>query len=433
MRLVRQLLRSRLAWNATARSGLNAANRLLPLLILPFLARVLGPESWGVVAIAQSIALYGIVLIQYGFELSGTRAVSRHRDGAPGEQAELVSGVWTTQLLLAALVVLVGLIVGQIAAPSSPQTLLWATIAYSIMQGLIPTWYFLGREQMHAVALLGIAGKALATVAILLLVRDQSDTWIVLACYAAGALIPTIASYWLMMREVPGFRFAPGLFGRTLGMGVQLFVLRVSELMRGGGDAFLLGLFVAPAQVALYVAGEKLCRGLAWLVVPISQALLPRHSYLITTNRDKAQGLAGVALIFFAAIGLGLAVVLALLGPFLVELVFGPGYEGAASVVRVMAFLIPLILVNWALINQWLVPHGLDRPLLLITLSAVALEIVMVIKAVPAFGIIGMALTMVIADAYITLGLIFAVRRNGLRLFDFPLMAAYVRSTLRGQ
>ena len=47
---------------------------------IPFLARVLGADGWGLVAGAQALAIYGIVTVEYGFELAGTRAVARDRE-----------------------------------------------------------------------------------------------------------------------------------------------------------------------------------------------------------------------------------------------------------------------------------------------------------------------------------------------------------------
>lgn len=52
-----RLLRGRTAQNLLALYGVQFANYLLPLLTLPYLARVLGPESWGALAVAQSFVL----------------------------------------------------------------------------------------------------------------------------------------------------------------------------------------------------------------------------------------------------------------------------------------------------------------------------------------------------------------------------------------
>jgi PST family polysaccharide transporter len=68
------LTRLRLVRNILALYGVRAVDQLLPLMVLPYLARTLGPANWGVFAIAQAFAIYGIVTVEYGFNFSGTRA-----------------------------------------------------------------------------------------------------------------------------------------------------------------------------------------------------------------------------------------------------------------------------------------------------------------------------------------------------------------------
>jgi len=53
---VSQVLKGRTAQNLLALYGVQFANYLLPLLTLPYLARVLGPSGFGVLAVGQSLA-----------------------------------------------------------------------------------------------------------------------------------------------------------------------------------------------------------------------------------------------------------------------------------------------------------------------------------------------------------------------------------------
>ena len=87
-----RLSRTRLARNIFALYVVRAANQLLPLIVIPYLARVLGPSGWGLVAFAQAFAMYGIITVEYGFEFSGTRAVARDR-GQASRMSELVAGI----------------------------------------------------------------------------------------------------------------------------------------------------------------------------------------------------------------------------------------------------------------------------------------------------------------------------------------------------
>src|SRR5512134_3862244 len=88
--------------NALSLYGVQAAEMLLPLIAVPYLARVLRPEGWGLVVFAQSFAGWLSLLLEYGFNLSATREIARHRD-RPAELTRIISGVTGAVVLLALL------------------------------------------------------------------------------------------------------------------------------------------------------------------------------------------------------------------------------------------------------------------------------------------------------------------------------------------
>ena len=65
--------------NAAALYAVQLAGYVLPLITVPFLARVLRPDGFGLLALAQSLALWLSILLEYGFNLSATRAVAAPR------------------------------------------------------------------------------------------------------------------------------------------------------------------------------------------------------------------------------------------------------------------------------------------------------------------------------------------------------------------
>jgi polysaccharide transporter, PST family len=414
--------------NILALYGVRAVDQLLPIVVIPFLARVLGADGWGLVASAQALAIYGIITVEYGFELAGTRAVARDRaNGA--RLTELISGIFATQLMLACVVVLAAILV-RLTVPEfqNQPLLLWAALAFAILQGLYPLWFFVGQERIPLIATIGVGAKVLATIAIFVFVRGPGDGWIVLAAYAGAALLATVAGYGLMLRQVRPGRLDLELISHTLRLGFSMFVMRISVLMHTAGNSFLLLLLGGPVQVAFFAAGEKLCRPAAWLMHPINVALLPRLSHLVEHSPDQARAMATLSILLMTAVGIAFGVAIGLLAPWLVDLLFGlPEYQPAVSVLRVMALIIPLIVLNAALVSQWLVPHGLDRALLLVVISGTVLNLTLALIFAARFGGIGMAWITVTVEAYILIGLLWALHRHGLRPIAPQLLPTLLR------
>lgn len=79
----RQLLdvaRHSLVQHTVAMAMVQAGVNFVPLITIPYVVRVLGVAGWGLVAFAQSFGMYQSVAGEYGFALSATREVARHRD-----------------------------------------------------------------------------------------------------------------------------------------------------------------------------------------------------------------------------------------------------------------------------------------------------------------------------------------------------------------
>ncbi|HSA79308.1 MAG TPA: oligosaccharide flippase family protein [Geminicoccaceae bacterium] len=412
---VKGLLRFRLVRNVVALYGVRAVDQLLPIVVIPFLARVLGAEGWGLVASVQALAIYGIVTVEYGFELAGTRAVARDR-GDSARLAELISGIFATQLLFAGVIVLATFLV-RLAVPElqDQPALLWAALVFAVLQGLHPLWFFVGQERIPLIASIGVAAKVLATIVIFTSVRAPEDGWIVLAAYAGAAGLTTAAGYALVLRQVRPGRLNLKLVARTVKLGFSMFLMRIAVLMHTAGNSFLLLLLAGPVPVAFFAAGEKLCRPAAWLLHPINVALLPRLSHLAEHSPDQAKALASLSILLMAAVGIAFGLAIGLLAPWLVDLLFGlPEYQPAVTVLRIVALIIPVIVLNAALVSQWLIPHGLDRGLLAVILSATVINLLLALLLVPRSGALGMAWVTVFVEVYILIGLLWVLRRRGL-------------------
>src|SRR6185503_7935455 len=82
---------------------------VVPLLTIPYLARVLGPEGWGPVLAAQALGNWLILVLEFGFDLSGTRAVARAR-AVPETMTAVVHGMQSAKALLAGAITLISVV-----------------------------------------------------------------------------------------------------------------------------------------------------------------------------------------------------------------------------------------------------------------------------------------------------------------------------------
>ncbi|MDG2240317.1 MAG: oligosaccharide flippase family protein [Longimicrobiales bacterium] len=421
---------SRIRRNPVARDAAvlylaHALALLVPLATIPYLARVLGPQGWGLVVFSQSLGAWLALVIEYGFDLSGTREIARHRDDH-GHVARTVAGVQGAKLLVCS--ALVGLIVLLRSVPAfaaEPRLLWWAT-AFALARGVSPAWYFFGVERLRLPALMESAAKVTAAAGIFLLIREPGDGWKVLALQAVTMGTVVLVMTFMMYRRVALLRPRLNEAVRTLREGVGVFVFRSASGVYLQANGFILGLLAAPSAVAFFGGAEKIVRAGVNLFQPLSQTLFPRISHLAVRDNAAAARTLRVGMVIMGAMGLALMLTLFMGAPFLVNLLLGPGYDEAVPLVRLLALLPPIIAVGTMFGIQWALPAGLERPFYLLVVAAGLVNIAMAFVLVPRLGAFGMGLGVVTAELLVALGLLVVFRNRSGRFWPltFPVSKA---------
>ena len=318
---------------------IQAAQLLLPLVSMPFLARTLGPQAWGRVAAAQGFAMLAGLFVEYGFNLSGTRRVARCREDAPALRRAF-SALLTAQLALLA----AACSVAMLARPWVPflaqdPALAAAALLWMVPQVVSLQWYFQGVERMPWLTGWILAGRVLGLAGLLACVAGPRDAALSLALPGGAGLLALV-----LAGTEPWRRLRPGLATmadtrEVLGEGAGLCLYRLGIALQGAANTFLLALWWNPAAVGLYAGVERLARAALGLLEPLLVTVFPRVAFLLGDGRGDQAGQAerrGVVSIL--AGGLTLGVVLAGAAPWLVSRFLGPAYAGSADVLRVLAF-----------------------------------------------------------------------------------------------
>jgi PST family polysaccharide transporter len=413
-------LRERKLWahpitqNMLAISVVLAANKAVTLLTVPYLTRVLGPTGWGLFGFAQSFAISLGLVAEYGFWLSGSREVARHRDDRD-MLSTIVAGVMGAKTMLAVGAVALGFLL----KPTIPlfrqhPQLLWAAVFWSISQGFNMMWYYQGLERMWRMASFDIFFKASAVATIFLFVGGPGDESKALALGGAGWFLSSVVTAIMAYREVGFRRPTLALSWDALRMGWSMFLFRAAVTLYTSGNGFILGLFAQPAQVGYYAGAEKISSGLLAPLTALEQALFPRVSYLTVRSRDRAARVAKLSLIVMGLGGFLLGAAAFFLSRLIVRVALGPGFQPAVPVLRVLAGLVPAVALSNALGIQWMLPLGLDSAFNRIILGAGILNIVLAIVLAPLFAQMGMAWAVLTCQIFVTVGIYLALRRRGL-------------------
>lgn len=400
--------------NTSALFGTQAVSLLVPLVTVPYLARVLRPEGWASVILAQALGAWLVLLLEFAFDLSGTRAVA-HARYAPETMPAVVAQVQGAKLLLVPLAALL-LGVAVVLVPSLRQNdrLLFWTFAFAIARGMSPIWFFQGIERVHWAASVDAIAKACAAFGVFLLVSAPQDGWRVIALQAVFSFASLLVLLLMMRRETR--LIMPSISGSVamLSRSVQLFGVRAASGLYIQANTLILAAFAGTASVAFFGGAERIVRASINLLQPLTQAFLPRLSHLSVNNPSRALRVVELCMLAVGGVGLVFGLSAFFGAPLLSRILLGPGYGEAIPIMRALSPLPVLVAINTVLGMYWAVPFGHERMLFRAVMIAGITNIALAFLFVPRWGAMGMTAAVVGAECSVTamLGTLYLRRRG---------------------
>lgn len=428
--LLRRGLKSSVGKNALSLYSIRFANYILPLIIVPYLVRVLGAEEFGLLGFAQGLVAYFGVVVDYGFDWSATRMISVERSD-PNAVSRTAVSVWGAKSFLLALSIC-ALLPITLFVPKVREAALVVWIIFASLAGrvLFPSWLYQGLEQMTGIATINISVRAAGLVALILFVKQPKD---LLVCAAVLTVQSLLAGFMGVAWAVRKFRIQLGLprwsdIWSSLKNGMALFLSASATTLYTSGNAFVLGMLVGNfSTVGYYVAAERLVRAANDALGPISQAFFPRVANLAHVSKELALREGRRVLAVLAPLGVGIFAVTVVLAPEIVRIVFGHNFTPAISVLRILAFCIP----NIALATVWstlmMMSFKRDYAVMGILFVAGLLNIGLAVAFAPRWGADGMALGVVAAETFVNAASFIYTLKHGLN--PIRLRPAYARNT----
>ncbi len=277
--------------NIASLSMLQAITYLLPVIILPYLFRVIGPEKFGLIAFAQAFVQYFIILTDYGFNISATKEISLCRD-EHAKVSKAFSSVMTIKIALAFLsLLMLGVVVYLI--PKFRHDWMVYVFSFGAVVGntIFPLWFFQGTEKMKHIADLNIIGGIVFAGFIFYFVRGPQDYLMVPLINSSVSLITGVMGQYIVFRR---FRVSFKFEGyesvrRQLAAGWDVFISIAAINSYTTTRLFTVGLLTNNTTTGLYSIAERIanfCQ--TFPLTSFSQALFPRLSKIFHKNKDRA-------------------------------------------------------------------------------------------------------------------------------------------------
>ena len=379
-------------------SLLTLSNYVFPLIIYPYVSRVLGASNIGICNFVDSVVHWFILISMMGISILGNREMAAA--GADKERrSKAFSGLLTLNLLttLIAALALVGAIY-TVPKLFIYRKLLWVGVLKLMSNFLCIEWYFIGTENFRYITGRTILVKTVFILAVLLFVRKADDYPV----YYLLSVLVVLANALINIsyaRHTVSFSFRELEIRPYVKPYLMLGLYMVLTATYVTLNVTYLGFVSDSAQVGYYSTASKLYNIVISFFSAFTGVMLPRMSSLLSENKENEfRRMIGKSFDFLITFSIPLVLFATVCAPEIVRIFAGAGYEGAYIPARLIMPLIFIVGMEQIFVLQVLMPNRRDKSVFIGACGGAVAGITLTLTLVRPLQAVGSALVWVSSE-----------------------------------
>jgi len=373
---------------------LQFANYLIPLLIIPYIVRVLGADMFGKVSYAQNIISYPTLIVNFGFDYSATREIAVNKEN----KLVITRIFWSVikQKTILLFITFLGLVILYFTFSKVNNDFNLYIFVFLMNVGIVvfPTWFFQGIEEMGKMAVFNFFIKGLGLILTILFVKNISDylyyplliSFSYIGC-GAVTLIYVIKHYDLRFiytnKELDKILFK------------KSFPIFLNNLFVSGytiTNLTMLGFYASDKELGYYSGAFKIIMAILMVTsTPINMAIYPQISRKFAESRNLGLQYFKIVIRNLAIIATLISIITFSLSPLLIKLLLGNEFNLSLNLLRLFSVLPFLVILASIFTVQGLYGTGLQKYAPWIGLTLGTFCVIFNLIAIPNYGMYGAA------------------------------------------
>lgn len=417
-----QSLKKNFIYNAI----LTMSGYIFPLMVYPYVSRVLGVANIGACNFVDSIVEYFTILSMMGMNTIGIREIAKCKNDQQ-KLDNVFSQLFSLNTLTTITAIIILIIATNIVPKFAPyKDLLYIGVGKLFFNYMLINWFFQGLENFKYIAARTIFVKILFVISVFLFVKTETDVklyyFLVALTWAGNGIINFIYA-----KKYVSFNFTLKINKAIIGPFFILGVYWFMNSMYTTLNVAFLGFATNDIEVGYYTTANKLLTVIMTMFTALTSVMVPRVSVALKSN-DNSEAKALIRKAINALMLFAIPLIFFVF-PFSQELIYlmsGKGYEGATTPLQIMTPLFFLVGYDQIIVLQTLLPMGKDKDILRNSILAASVGIISNIFLTLNFGKNGSAIVLILAELSVLLSSQFCVTKYlGLKI-PFKLIIKHI-------
>lgn len=340
---------------------LTLSSIMFPLITLPYVTRILGPEGLGRVFSSASVIAFFSIFAELGIPVYGIRACARVRN----DRKALTQTAYEILIInsLSCLAVYAVLAICLLVVPRFAEDRILILIMSSsiILNAVGAEWLYKALEKYQYITVRSVIFMTLETAAVFALIHASSDYVIYGFLTISAAAASNIVNLLNLHKYIDNRTGSRPVLRKHLPGMMTLFALAAATTIYTNLDLVLLDFMKGNVEAGYYGVSVKIKLVMVNLITSVSAVLLPRISYMAGSGDQEIYSLLRKTMGGIIAVSVPAACFFTAFADKCIMVIAGSGFAGSVLPMRILMPAIVLIGISNVTGMHLLVPTGREK------------------------------------------------------------------------
>ena len=358
---------------------LNIFNVVVPIIIGPYVLRVLGPDLMGTINFSQTIYGYFFIFAGFGVYQYGLREISRVRDDKK-KLSQVYTSLFTLTFITNILTTIGYVLFVQFNYSGTEIYVACMILTFNLLANIFYTeWVNEGLENYDFITIKTIIIRIVYVVFLFILVRSANDLKEYMILLVLSTFLNNIVSFIYIRKRIP-FDFSDLKLLRHIKPMFLVVILSNANVLYTQLDRYFIGEYINMDSVAYYTTAQNISNIINTLLLTVIYATIPRMSnYIANENHDEYKGLLDKISKMYFIVLFPAAIGMLVLAKEVILIYGGSKYLDAIPMLKVFAIYIITLGFETILSNQVMYIRGKEKEQVKITFIGGAVNLVVII------------------------------------------------------
>lgn len=372
---------------------------VIPLIVSPYLTRILGSTALGEYAFVNSIAYYFVLFANLGIVKHGQREIANNLEN----EIELRKSFWSLFFIhcITSIISIICYILFVFVFHNVDKCIYLIQSIYVASALFDITWLFYGLENFKSVVIKNILIKIIETILIFCLVKNTSDIYLYVIIVSSGFFLGQAVMIPQAIHLVRPISFNKSDVIKHIRPLVLFSITVIAVSLYTVFDKTLLGIITTKENVAFYEYGNKIVSIPKTIIVIVSTVMFPRACALASKgDLDGQKKYFSISIKAAGFFGFGSLFGLLAVSKKFAIIYYGNSFVLTGDVMMAMCALPLIIGLGDIVRTQYLIPNHKDKEYTICILINALINLAISIPLIPFLGIYGAVLGTTCAELF---------------------------------